>query len=140
MVTEPNSMEELVYYTQRSLGEKGEGNVKAWTYKEDCPKCGKAKMSKPRDEKTGKVKIRSKDYVCPACGYTVEKQAYEDTLTCQAKYTCPECKKSGEIEFPYKRKKVKIFDVETQKKKTVDALQFKCGYCQAKINITKKMK
>ena len=90
MVTEPESMDQLVYMTQRKIGD---GFVKAWDYRNDCPKCGKAKMGKPRDEKTGKVKIRAKEYQCPECKYTVDKQEYEETLTAEIKYTCPKCKK-----------------------------------------------
>ncbi len=137
IIKEPESMDELVYFTQRELGEKG--FAKVWVYRGDCPKCGKAKMGKPRDPKTGKVKVRAKEYVCPECGYTVPKEEYEETLTAQAKYTCPKCGHKGEIEFPFKRKKVRIFDPETQKKKSVDAIQFKCEKCGEKINITKKM-
>ena len=46
------------------------------------------------------------------------------------KYTCPECKYEGEIQIPYKRKKIQ----------GVDALVFNCQKCNAKIIITKKMK
>ena len=57
-VREPESMEELCYMTQRSVGN---GNVRAWVYRGDCPECGKAKMGKPIDEKTGRAKIRAKE-------------------------------------------------------------------------------
>ncbi len=128
MVTEPESMEQLVYFTQRSLGTKG--NAKAWVYKGDCPKCGKGKMGKPVDEKTGKAKIRSKEYVCPACNYTVEKKVYEDTLECEIKYVCPECGNQGEVAVPYKRKSFN----------GMKAVVFQCGKCKAKLGITKKLK
>ena len=95
MVTEPSSMDELVYFTNRKVGD---GNVMAWVYRNECPKCGKAKMGKPKDEKTGKPKIRAKEYVCPECSNTVEKEEYEETLMCEIKYTCPKCKHQGEIE------------------------------------------
>ncbi|MBW2972658.1 hypothetical protein KY359_06490 [Candidatus Woesearchaeota archaeon] len=120
-------MDELIYFTQRAVGK---GNVRAWAYKGPCPKCGKGRMGKPVDEKTGKVKIRAKEYVCPECGYTVEKKAYEDTLTCEIKYTCPECGNTGDAEAPFKRKKFQ----------GMDAVVFQCGKCKAKIPITKKMK
>ncbi len=119
-------MGELVYFTQRAVGK---GNVKAWVYRGDCPKCGKAKMGKPVGDK-GKVKIRAKEYVCPACGYTVEKKEHEETLTCDVKYTCPECGNTSETSVPYKRKKFQ----------GMDAVVFQCGKCNAKIPITKKMK
>ena len=127
IVKEPESMEELVYFTQRSVGN---GNVRAWVYRGICPKCKKGKMGKPADEKTGKVKVRAKEYVCPECGYTVEKKAYEETLECEIKYTCPECGHSGEIAVPFKRKKFQ----------GMDAVVFLCDKCKAKIPITKKMK
>jgi len=137
-IREPESMDECVYYTQRQVGDGG--SIKAWAYRGDCPKCGKAKMGKPKDEKTGKVKIRAKEYVCPECGHTIEKKDYEESLMCEAKYTCPACKKEGKGRVPFKRKKVQIFDIETQKKKPVDAIQFICEHCGEKINVTKKMK
>ena len=134
---EPTSMDELVYFTNRNVGE---GNVIAWVYRKECPKCGKALMGKPKDEKTGKPKIRANEYVCPECNYTVDKEEYEDTLSCEIKYTCPKCKYKGEIEVPFKRKKMKIFDPEKQKKIAVDAIIFECQKCKEKIVITKKMK
>jgi len=138
-IKEPENMDELVYFTNRQLS-GGKGTVTAWTYKEKCPKCGKGIMGKPKDAKTGKVKIRATEYECPECKYSAPKEAYEDTLTCQAKYKCPKCSFEGDIEMPFIRKKVQLFDEETQKKKSVDALQFQCKKCSEKINITKKMK
>ncbi len=132
---EPQSTDECVYYTRRSLGE---GSVVAWAYKQDCPKCGKAKMGKPVEK--GKVKIRAKAYVCPACQYTVEKEEHEGQLTAEAVYTCPHCKKKGETAALFKRKKTKIFDEETGKKVTVELLRFTCTSCGGNIDVTKKMK
>ena len=98
---EPESMDELVYFTRRIIGE---GSVQAWVCKGTCPTCKKAAMHKPRDEKTGKVKIRSKEYVCPHCNHVEDKEAFEETLTCSIKYICPKCKQPliiiGSIE-PY---------------------------------------
>lgn len=129
-------IDKLVYFTQRKLGEKGKAF--AWVYRQPCPKCKKALMGKPRDG--GKVKIRAKEYVCPECNYTVEKEEYEGTLTAGIEYICPECGNSATTEVPYKKKKVKVIDDETGKMSSVDAIQFACGKCGAKINITKKMK
>ncbi len=123
----PESMDECVYFTSRAV-EKG--YVKCWAFKEKCPKCKKDFMGKPRDEKTGSVKIRAKEYVCPACKYTVEKIAYEDTLTANIAYTCPHCQNKGETQIPFKRKSFE----------GVKALVFECGKCKGKIPITKKMK
>lgn len=125
---EPTDMEELVYFTNRFL--EDDGQVMCWVERNDCPKCHKAKMGKPIDEKTGKPKTRAKEYVCPECGHTVPKKEYEETLTASIKYTCPKCKHQGEIQIPFKRKKVK----------GTDALIFECQSCGEKIYITKKMK
>jgi len=124
---EPESMEECVYFTRRTIDN---GEAMAWVLKEKCPKCGKALMGKPLDPKTGQAKIRAKEYVCPKCGYTVPKKEYEDTLTANIKYTCPKCGNQGETQIPFKRKSFQ----------GVQALVFECSKCKAKIPITKKMK
>lgn len=128
MVTEPESMEALIYFTNRTLGDNGK--IKCWVYRQDCPACGKAKMGKPLDEKTGKPKIRAKEYVCPECNNTVEKAEHEATLTTEAKYVCPECGKEGEATTQFKRKKID----------GVDTLRFNCQHCGANLDVTKKMK
>ena len=138
VLQQPTSFDECVYFTRRSIGK--EGKVVARVNKEVCKQCGKSMMGKPKDPKTGKAKIRAKEYVCPACQFTIPEQQYEDTLTFSAIYTCPYCGKSGEAQVPYKRKKVKVFDEETLKEKTADAVQFLCQHCEGKINVTKKMK
>lgn len=127
-LTEPTDMEELVYFTNRFLDDKGQ--IMCWVERKECPKCHKALMGKPIDEKTGKPKTRAKEYVCPECGHTVEKKEYEESLTACAKYTCPHCGKEGEGQIPFKRKKVK----------GADALVFVCEHCGEKIYVTKKMK
>ena len=137
-IEEPKSMDECVYFTNRSINEKGK--IRAWVLKELCPKCGKGLMGKPKDKKTGKAKIRSNEYECPECGYKAEKEAYEDTLTINVKYTCHKCNNSDEIKIPFKRKKLQRIDEETGKKETVEAVRFQCGKCGEKIDITKKMK
>lgn len=130
----PESMDECVYFTRRI-----KPNVVTWVFREQCPKCKKGIMGKPRGP-DGAVKIRAKEYVCPECNYTVEKQAYEDTLTANIQYTCPKCSFSGEHQMPFKRKKVKIFDEEEGKEVSADALVFNCKKCNEKIAVTKKMK
>lgn len=131
---EPNSMEECIYFTNRVLDK---GKIKAWVFKELCPKCKKSLMSKPKDPKTGKPKIRAAEYVCPSCGYNIEKKQYEDTLTINVLYTCPHCQHSSELSIPFKRKKTKIISGDS--KKTVEAVVFECQKCGEKIPITKKM-
>jgi len=123
----PESMDECVYFTRRKINE---GSAVAWVFREECPSCHKALMSKPKDEKTGKPKIRASEYVCPECGHIVEKQEYEETLTANIQYTCPECKHAGEIQVPFKRKSYK----------GAKAIVFQCDKCEAKIAVTKKMK
>ncbi len=135
ILKEPESTKECIYYTFRSIGD---GEAKAWVLKEKCPKCSKSLMGKPKDEK-GKVKIRAKEYVCPECGYTAEKDEYEKGLTANIKYICPHCKFEGEKQIPFIRKKVRIPD-EKGKNKSIDSLRFQCGKCGKDIDITKKMK
>jgi predicted RNA-binding Zn-ribbon protein involved in translation (DUF1610 family) len=121
----PESMDECLYFTNRTLGEKGK--VIAWAYKIECPKCKKAKMGKPVEK--GKIKIRATEYKCPACGYTEQKEEHEERLTVQAQYTCPECGHEGEAEMPYKRKSWQ----------GVKAFVFQCESCNAKLGISKKL-
>ncbi|MGV8169151.1 MAG: hypothetical protein ACP5N3_03790 [Candidatus Nanoarchaeia archaeon] len=124
---EPESMDELVYFTRRTTED---GKVRAWVFREKCPKCKKGMMGKPHDEKTGKVKIREKEYICPECKHTVPAQEYEDTLTTNIEYTCGGCSKSGQTTAPYKRKTYM----------GAKAILFECQFCHKKIPITKKMK
>ena len=135
---EPKSMDECVYFTNRILNERGK--VKAWVFREKCKNCGKALMGKPRDPKTGKISIRSKEYKCPECNYTLEEKVYEDSLTANIKYTCPYCNHEGEIQIPFIRKKVQIVNEAETKKKTIESLRFQCQNCNKNIDITKKMK
>ena len=123
---EPESMEECVYFTRRTMGDKG--NIVAWTFREKCPKCKKELMGKPVEK--GKVKIRAKEYKCPGCGYTVSAEEYEPTLTVNVKYTCPECGNEGETTTQYKRKSWQ----------GTKAYVFTCQKCKATIGITKKLK
>lgn len=133
----PESMDDCVYFTRRKIKESGQ--VVAWVFKEVCSKCGKGIMGKPKDSKTGKVKIRAKEYVCPECNHT-EGQEYEDKLTTNVQYTCPNCKNEAETQVPFQRKKVRVFDEEKQKKVSVDVIRFQCSKCANNIDITKKMK
>ncbi len=128
----PESMDECIYFTQRSLFDaKGQpkGEIMAWVFKGDCPKCGKAKMGKPRDSK-GKVKIRAKEYACPSCNYTVDKPTHEDSLIANAEYTCPNCGSTGEAQASFKRKNID----------GVQTLRFACVKCKGNLDVTKKMK
>ncbi len=125
MVTEPESMDDLIYFTNRK---KDNLIIKAWVYKKECPQCHKAKMGKPVEK--GKVKIRAPEYICPGCGFKEEKKEHEDTLTVEIIYTCPHCSNQGEATTPYIRKSFE----------GVKSYVFECGKCGKKIGITKKMK
>ena len=118
-------MDECIYFTNRSIDD---GEVTAWVYRKDCPKCKKAKMGKPVVK--GKVKTRAEEYVCPACGYTEQKQEHEESLQLEVKYTCPHCKKSGESVGQYKRKNYK----------GVQSYLVTCQHCKEIIPVTKKLK
>ena len=117
-------MDECLYFTNRQVGNQ---KIIAWVCKVECPKCHKAKMGKP--VVGGKVKIRAKEYLCPNCGYTEEKQEHEESSTVNIQYTC-ECGHSGEATTPNKRK---TFE-------GVPSYVFVCEGCGKKIGITKKMK
>jgi len=124
---EPESMDECIYFSNRSIGE---GKARSWVMRKECPACHNATMGKPLDEKTGRPKIRADEYTCPKCKHTEEKTEHEESLEMSIIYTCPECKNEGEATTPYQRKTWK----------GVKAYVFECGSCHAKLGITKKMK
>lgn len=132
---QPTDMSECIYFTRRTIGK---GKIKAWVLKDLCPKCKKALIGKPKDPKTGKPKIRATEYVCPECGFKINKKEYEESLTCNIEYTCPYCSFSGETQIPYRRKKVKVQTPDGEK--SADSLRFQCQKCNKNIDITKKMK
>jgi predicted RNA-binding Zn-ribbon protein involved in translation (DUF1610 family) len=123
----PDDMDKLVYFTRRKIEN---GAVIAWVDKLTCPKCGKGIMSKPKDAKTGRPKIRATEYVCEACGFSEEKKQHEESLQANAMYTCPHCLKKGEQSVPFKRKTIA----------GVQTLRVICEFCKGNIDITKKMK
>ncbi|MEW5896104.1 MAG: hypothetical protein AB1668_00285 [Nanoarchaeota archaeon] len=122
---EPQSMDECLYFTNRSIGN---GQVMAWVYRKLCPKCKKAEMGKPVEK--GKVKMRADEYVCPSCGFTENKKEHEESLILEAKYTCPRCGKEGEYSGEYKRKNYQ----------GVPSYIIICEHCQEKMPLTKKLK
>lgn len=136
-LTQPKSMNECVYFTNRIIDK---GKIKAWVLKELCPKCKKELMSKPKDQKTGKPKIRADYYECSSCGFKIPKKEYEETLICSIEYTCPHCQTKAEIQIPFKRKKIQRLNPETNKKQSMDSLRFQCQKCKKNIDVTKKMK
>ena len=135
-MNEPKSMDECYYFTNRTINN---GRIRAWVFKEKCPKCQQSLMSKPKDKKTGKAKIRAKEYVCSSCGHEVNVENFEETLNINIKYICPYCENQDEVSMSYKNKKVKIVDEEGNKK-SVEAIRFQCSKCQKNIDIVEKMK
>ena len=121
----PENMDNLLYFTRRS---NGDGKIIAWVNKQECQKCHKAKLGKPVEK--GKVKMRAKEYVCPACGFTEDVKTHDESQQLIIIYTCPHCKKEGEATTLYKRKNFQ----------GVQAYVFSCTECGQKIPITKKMK
>ena len=122
----PNSTTECVYFTNRTLDPNGK--VIAWVYRVACPKCKKGLMGKPVEK--GKIKIRSPNYVCSSCGHEEEVDSFSETLTIEAMYTCPHCKKSGESTAPYKLKTIN----------GIKTYRLLCQHCKGFIDVTKKMK
>src|SRR3989338_1795648 len=120
----PESMDECVYFTRREIGG---GKAMCWVFREKCPACKNAQMGKPVE--AGKVKIRAKEYTCPACGHTEEKEAHEEKRTANIAYTCPHCNHQGETQIPFRHKSVE----------GTKALVFNCQNCSERILITKKM-
>lgn len=137
VLQQPKSMDECIYFTNRLFEN---GKIKSWVFRGKCPKCGKGIMRKPKDEKTGRPKIRAKEYVCPECKYAVDCSEYEDTLSINIEYICPHCQHSDELQTSFKRKKIQRLNEETGKKETVEAIRFQCSKCGKNIDITKKMK
>lgn len=120
-------MDDLVYMTTRSI----DGSiVRVWVYRQKCPKCKKALMGKPKDEKTGKIKVRATEYTCEECGHSIPKTQYEESLEAEYSMTCPHCKKDSEGTLPFKRKSIK----------GVPTLRIVCEKCGQTVDITKKMK
>ena len=126
-LTIPEDMDDLFYFTRRTMGN---GKAMAWVYRPECGSCHKAKMGKPVDAKTGKPKIRAKEYVCPECNHTAPKEELEETCQMEIVYTCPHCSKEGEATTQYK---LKSFE-------GVKAYVFECTHCGKKVGVTKKMK
>lgn len=123
----PNSMDECLYFTRRK---DENSHIIAWVFKKQCPKCKKGIMQKPRDEKTGRPKIRATEYICDNCGHSEEKKEHESSLIMNIQYKCPHCGNEGEATTPYVKK---TFE-------GIPSYLFECSKCKKKIAITKKMK
>ncbi|MFH1642779.1 MAG: hypothetical protein ABIC04_07840 [Nanoarchaeota archaeon] len=124
---EPSSMDECLYFTNRTLGDTGK--AMAWIIRPECGQCKKGRIGKPI-KKNGKVDKKADYFECPECKARMPKEEAENILKVEVKYTCPECGNAGETTTESKRKSFK----------GVPAYIFECGKCGVKIGITKKMK
>ena len=123
----PSSMDECLYFTNRSLD--NEGYAVAWVYRKMCPKCGKGRLGKPI-KKGGKPDKKSDVYECPQCKYQEPNDKIEAELKVEVEYKCPNCSFEGMAATEYKRKRFE----------GVPAYVFECGKCKKSIGITKKLK
>ncbi len=122
----PNSMEECIYFTNRSIGD---GFAIAWAYRKECPKCKKGRLGKPI-KKNGKIDKKADNYECPLCKYQESNEEVEKGLQLEIEYKCPYCGHEGETTTEYQRK---TFE-------GVPSYVFECGECGKKIGISKRMK
>lgn len=125
-LTEPQSMNECLYLTNRDIGS---GKAMAWVLKPLCQKCKKGRLGKPI-KKNGKVDKKADYYECPECKHQMPLEEAENILKVEVKYTCPFCANKGEATTEYKRKSWQ----------GVQAYVFTCSKCSKTIGITKKMK
>lgn len=122
----PNSMDECVYFTNRTFDS---GRATAWVFRKECPKCRKGIMGKPM-KKGGKVDKKADCYVCYSCNYSESNEQVENNLALNVEYKCPHCGNEGEATTEYKRK---TFE-------GVPSYVFECWNCKKKIGLAKKLK
>ena len=122
----PSSMDECLYFTNRSIGE---GFATAWAYRPNCPKCKKPTMGKPL-KKNGKVDKKADYFECRACKHQMSNEEVDSLAKLEVQYKCPHCGNEGEATTEYTRK---VFE-------GIQSFVFECGKCGKKIGITKKMK
>ena len=122
----PNSMEECLYFTNRSIGE---GFIVAWVYRPLCQKCKKGRMGKPI-KKNGKPDKKSPNYECTECKLQKTNEEMESLLKVEVEYKCPHCSNEGFATTEYKRKNFE----------GVPSYVFACEKCGKNIGITKKLK
>ena len=121
----PNSMEECLYFTNRSIGS---GRATAWVFRKECPKC-KGIMGKPM-KKGGKVDKKAEHYVCYSCSHVESNEQVENSLMINVEYKCPHCGNEGGTTTEYKRRSFE----------SVPSFVFECQQCHNKIGLTKKLK
>ncbi|MAG91084.1 hypothetical protein CMO83_00235 [Candidatus Woesearchaeota archaeon] len=122
----PNSMEECVYFTNRTIDS---GRAMAWVFKKSCPKCKEGLLCKPA-KKDGKPDKKADHFDCNKCGHSESNEDVEKDLIVNVDYKCPYCGNEGEAQTEYIRKSFK----------GAKAFVFACGKCSQKIGITKKLK
>ncbi len=124
----PQSMDDLLYFSNRKLPDGV--RIIAWVEKISCPACGDALMGKPVDEKTGKVKIRAAEFVCPACGHTEPKAAHLKKLSMQVRYT----------DTTGKNWKAATTEYKLRTWKGMKAYVFENEFTNEKMGVTKRLK
>jgi len=122
----PSSMDECLYFTNRSIGD---GFATAWAYRPDCPRCKKPTIGKPI-KKNGKVDKKAEHFECHVCKHQMSAEEAENLSKLEVQYKCPYCSFEGETTTEYKRK---AFE-------GVPSYLFECQKCNKKIGITKKLK
>lgn len=122
----PESMDECLYFSNRSIGD---GKAMAWVLRPECEKCKKGRIGKPI-KKNGKPDKKASYFECPECKHHIPNEQAAEILKVSVEYTCPYCKHQGETQTEYKRKSFQ----------GVQAFVFLCEKCSKKIPITKKLK
>ena len=122
----PESMEECIYFTNRTIGE---GRAMAWVYRKKCTKCNEGIMGKPL-KKNGKLDKKAPIFVCNKCGFEESNEDTEKDLKVEIDYKCPHCGNEGETTTEYIRKSFQ----------GVKSFVFECEKCNEKVPITKKLK
>jgi transcription elongation factor Elf1 len=126
-LNEPEDMSNLVYFTNRKLGD---GKIMAWAERPDCPECQEAQLSKP-EKKTGPgPNTRAKKYTCNNCDFEMHEDDLREVCTLKATYTCPHCGEEGESTGEYERTKYQ----------GTKAYVLECEHCDGRLPLTKKMK
>ena len=127
MIKKPESMDECVYFTRRTIDE--DGKAMAWVFRKKCEKCNEGVMVKPLN-KRGKPDKKSLYFVCSKCNHEEDNDSVEASFVVNIEYTCPYCKHEGQTTTDFKRKTFK----------GVPSFVFECQGCNEKIGVTKKMK
>lgn len=122
----PTDIANLVFHTNRALGDDYSGEIHAWVYKPHCEDGGRydgvkvgKKITCPfcGEEEFKKASARSKDLKCLACKKKAPGLACNicgkfitidgDHFDIQLDYTCPHCKEKGQDVLPWVRTKGK---------------------------------